>query len=363
MLELDGSEGGGQILRTAVALSGLTLEPFAIRKIRFGRPQPGLKAQHLLAMKLAAEWCAAELDGDSIGSGSLTFRPRTLEPKSCTVEVGTAGSISLVLQALLPLAAFGERKVAIRVKGGTDVEWSPPLDYLAHVLLPHLRPFASVECKLLKRGYYPKGGGIAEFIIEPRLSRASYRDLPAFLAAVKERIAPLDLVERGPAQYIQGVSHASLGLQQARVAERQADAARFYLKDLGVPVRISAEYHDTMSAGSGVTLWARCGDEGEHVLGASSLGGKGIPAEEVGKRAAGALRDEVSAGCCVDAHLADQLVPFLALSGGQLSAREFTDHCLANCATVERFLPVEFSRRETLMSVSRDGQASGLSRA
>lgn len=351
MITLDGSrlEGGGQILRTALALSGLTQEQFSIANIRHGRPKPGLKAQHLTAVNAAAEWCNAEVEGAELGSERLTFSPHGLDVRTLTRDIGTAGSITLLLQALLPLALFGDRKVTLRITGGTDVEWSPPIDYFIHVLLPHLRRFAEIECRVLRRGYYPKGGGEVEVVVNPALSRMSCGSTPAFLEALNEKAGQIQLKERGQLLQIRGVSHASIPLQKAQVAERQSEAARFYLSDLGAPATIAVEYHETLSAGSGITLWGICGQDrsSQFALGGSALGERGITSEEVGKSAALCLKEELLSNAAVDCHLADQLVLFMGLlPGSELAVREVSQHCRSNCHTVQEFLPVRFTIRK-----------------
>lgn len=352
MIALDGSrlEGGGQILRTALALSGLTQQAFSITNIRHSRPSPGLKAQHLTAVNAAAEWCNAKVKGAELGSEKLTFSPNGLEVRTLTKDIGTAGSITLLLQALLPLALFGDRKVTVKLTGGTDVEWSPPIDYFIHVLLPHLRRFADIGCRVLRRGYYPKGGGEVEITVNPALSRMSCSSTPEFLEALNEKTGQIQLKERGQLLQVRGVSHASITLQKAQVAERQSEAARFYLSDIGVPAGISAEYQESLSAGSGITLWGVCGQENspQFALGGSALGERGITSENVGKSAALSLKDELSSNAAVDCHLADQLVLFMGLlPGSELAVREVSQHCKTNCHTVQEFLPVRFVLKKT----------------
>lgn len=352
MITLDGSrlEGGGQILRTALALSGLTQQPFTIRNIRHGRPKPGLKAQHLTAVNAAAEWCNARVKGGEPGSERLTFSPDGLDVRTLTKDIGTAGSITLLLQALLPLALFGDRKVTLRITGGTDVKWSPPIDYFVHVLLPHIRRFADIECRVLRRGYYPKGGGEVEVTVNPALSRMSCSSMPAFLEALNEKTGQIQLKERGQLLQVRGVSHASITLQKAQVAERQAEAARFYLSDLGAPATIAVEYQETLSAGSGITLWGICSQDSspQFALGGNALGERGIISEEVGKSAALALKKELLSNAAVDSHLADQLVLFMGLlPGSELAVREVSHHCRTNCHAVREFLPVRFILRKS----------------
>src|SRR5207245_8328423 len=169
MIEVDGGrgEGGGQLLRMALALSALTDTPVRVARIRAGRPTPGLAAQHVTAINAVAALCEAEVTGVSVGASSIEFRPGKLAAGRFSFDVGTAGSITLVLQALLPVAAAAPGAVRVRLLGGTDVRWSPPIDYFNRVFLPLLRRLgAHADVEVLRRGYYPRGGGIVEAVIE-----------------------------------------------------------------------------------------------------------------------------------------------------------------------------------------------------
>ena len=160
MIEIDGShgEGGGQILRTAVAMSMVNREKVSVSNIRANRPNPGLSHQHLMALKAAEEISDAETEGLKKGSRKITFDPGEIKGGFYRFDIGTAGSITLLLQTVLPPALLCEDQVEIEVKGGTDVKWSPPYDYFENVLLGNLRKMgAEVESELVSRGHYPKG--------------------------------------------------------------------------------------------------------------------------------------------------------------------------------------------------------------
>jgi RNA 3'-terminal phosphate cyclase (ATP) len=162
VIEIDGSfgEGGGQVLRTAVALSALLGREVHIKNIRAKRPNPGLRAQHMTAVKAVAALCDAETIGLEIESTELSFMPRKIVSGSFKFDVGTAGSISLVLQALMPAGAFSSGGTEFEITGGTDVRWSPTIDYVRFVILPMLSRLGyAAELKLIRRGHYPKGGG------------------------------------------------------------------------------------------------------------------------------------------------------------------------------------------------------------
>lgn len=351
IIALDGSylEGGGQILRTALALSALTRKPFSIDGIRKGRPEPGLKNQHLYCIEAMKELCNAKVEDVHVGSESIRFFPGIIKPKMMNINIETAGSVTLVLQSLLIPCILSPGRTRIRMIGGTDVKWSMPIDYLMEVLLPQLKRYAGIEVLLGKRGYYPKGGGIVEVSVKPKYSFEE-----------REQANPIELTEQGKIVHIKGISHASSDLQDAKVAERQAMSAESTLRKLGFPVSIENQYHNTLSTGSGITLWAIFSREKDfdmihHIrLGADSLGEKGKRAEEVGREAAERLIDEISFKAPVDEHLADNLIPYLALmgKGGRIRATKISNHTLTNIYVVEKFLDVKFDVDEKSKAIS-----------
>jgi RNA 3'-phosphate cyclase len=347
MISIDGSylEGGGQIVRTALALSTITHKPFEVNNIRKGRCDSGLKPQHLFCVKALEELCNARIEGAKIGSERIKYKPNKIIGRTLSFDVGTAGSTTLLLQALLLPAMFGDKKVRIKLIGGSDVPWSQPVDYLRNVLFPHLYKYAKIDFSLLRRGYYPKGGGRIDLTVKPKYSLNNYDSFDSFWAELKKSAPKISLVSRGKLLYVKGISHASSELQKAEVAERQARAARMGLSRLGCPVKIDCEYSNSLCAGSGITLWAAFSEKGEldainpHLLGADSLGEKGKRAEVVGTEAAKNLLTEISSKAPVDSYLADQLLPFMALVGSsKIFASKVTQHCRTNVYVIEKFL-------------------------
>lgn len=349
MIKLDGSfgEGGGQIVRTALGLAAITGKPFEVNNIRKGRPKPGLKNQHLFCITGVKELCDAQVDGAFLGSEKIRFVPGGISHKNLTIDVKTAGSITLLLQSLLLPCLFAEKKTKIEIKGGTDVKWSMPIDYFREVFLPQLKRFADIKLSIEKRGYYPKGKGKVIVTIKPKFR-------------LKEKIDKINLTERHNLIQIKGISHASPDLQKANVAERQSNAASLMLKKQGCPVNIRTEYSQTSSIGSGITLWAifsKYKDEidlnNPIILGTDSLGEKGKKAENVGIEASNKLLNEIKSEAAVDKNLADNLIPFLGLIGGKIRTSEITNHTRTNIYVVEKFLDCKFEIKDNIISVLR----------
>lgn len=309
MRVVDGSrgEGGGQVLRTALSLAAAAGEDVRVENVRAGRDEPGLKPQHRACVTALAELFDGETEGATLGSETVVLRPGEPRPGNHHVDVGTAGSVTMLAQALLPACAAAGARFALRLEGGTDVRWSPPWDYLARVHAPLVsRTGVDVRARLKKRGYYPEGGG--------RVRVEVARGPPE----------PADWTERGaPREALVMVHSARL---PDHVPRRIAEAAVAELEDaLDAPVASTVDdAHAGPSTGCGVTCLLRTGGS---VLGRSALGEKGTPSEEVGRTAARRLLTEVEAGGAVDVHQADQLVPYVALSGGgALTVREVSSH-------------------------------------
>jgi len=325
MIEIDGSfgEGGGQVLRTTVALSALLGKEIHVKNIRARRPNPGLRAQHMTAIKAVAALSDAETSGLELGSSDLFFIPRRKTSGSFKFDVGTAGSISLVLQGLMPAAAFSSGGAEFEITGGTDVRWSPPIDYVRFVVLPILSRLGYVaQLKVLRRGHYPKGGGRVSMKVQPC-----------------KGLRPLLLTERSEIKEVHGISH-SVKLP-SHVAQRQASAAEEILKKtdhLNVFVKLetyppAADPH--IAPGSGIVLYT--GEECGTVLGADSVGERGKPAEEVGRQAAKQLVEEIKSGAPVDRHMSDILIPYLAVAEGRSEFRtsQITMHMITNAKIAE----------------------------
>ncbi|MFB6213978.1 MAG: RNA 3'-terminal phosphate cyclase, partial [Candidatus Nanohaloarchaea archaeon] len=265
MIEIDGSKGGGQMLRTSLSLSAITGKPFRMENIRGSRPNPGMKRQHLEAVKAAARLCDAEVEGLQEGSREIVFQPSELSAENFTVNIGTAGSVTLLLDTLLPITTHLDEDLRVDVKGGTDVKWSPTAGYYRHVKLPLLKEYgldASLEVE--RTGFYPAGGG------EIRLETSPYS------------MEPVEIRERGGLEGFEIYSKASRDLQESQVAERQASEVARKLKNshISVPIEKDTRYVETDSTGSSLVLEAVYENS---VAGFDSLGEHGKRSEEVAR--------------------------------------------------------------------------------
>jgi RNA 3'-terminal phosphate cyclase (ATP) len=323
-VEIDGShgEGGGQLLRTAVALSAITGRAVRVKAIRAGRERPGLQAQHLKGVEAVATLCGAKLHGANLGSTDLMFEPGSIRPQPIRIDVGTAGAVSLVLQALVLAAGRAEGKTAVELIGGTHVAWSPPMDYFKEVFCRHLKSIGvEVEVRILAHGFYPRGGGRVQVEIEG-----------------SDKWRPMESDSPGAVQSIAARSVASEELRNARVAERQMEAFKSILP-AAVPEEVA--YVRSLSTGSAVFGRADCASA---FLGADSLGKRGVRAEDVGKEAAMKLKAEIDGGASLDMHAADMMIPYLALASqpSSFTVREMSDHLTSVQWLVRQFIDVEF---------------------
>lgn len=331
---VDGSygEGGGQILRSSLALAAVTGKPVRIVNIRAKRKNPGLRPQHLTAVQAAAAICQAQVEGDVIGSTELRFIPTQLRGGAFLMDVSayqpSAGSGTLVLQTVLPALLFAPAPSSVRiVRCGTHVPFSPSAHYLALVFLPTIRRMgAEVSFQLVKAGWFPAGGG----------------ELNARITPLATPLQPLSWTERGALQRIVVVSVLS-NLPRS-IAVRQANQAVNRLLAMGIPQRlIEVDIGDLPSPSTGTAVLIVVETE-TGVAGFSALGEKGKPAERVADEAVDAFTAHWRTDAPVDPHLADQLVLFMALADGHSAIRTstLTLHTATHIWLIEQFLPVRF---------------------
>ena len=320
-IDVDGSqgEGGGQILRTAVAFSAIQHRPVRVSNIRAGRDTPGLKRQHVSALEVLTRVFGGELSGAKEGSSTIAFVPGKLRLDTLSLDMGTAASITLVLQAVVPAVALSGSRLTLDLTGGTDVPWSPTLDYFRYVVRDaYSRAGIRFEVTALRRGYYPRGGGKVTAVVDPCAS-VSRLDLTA-----KKPVAGAVLLSR-------------CGRLPRHVADRQLSSASRLLEASGVPVlRSDVSEEDADSPGSSLLAYFNGGGV---FFGSDAIGARGKPAEAVGEEAAKKFLSEAKSGACVDSHLADMLVPLLSLANGESRVRvpEVTPHLKSGLDLAEQF--------------------------
>lgn len=323
MITIDGShgEGGGQILRLSVALSAVTQEPISVTNIRHNRPSPGLKPQHVMAINSVAKICHARVEGNTVGSSVITFYPGDIKGGSYSFDIGTAGSITLVMQACIIPSLFADQKIDINITGGTDVKWAPPWDYFNHVFLPHLQNMnIKIRGHLVNRGYYPRGGGKATVVIDP---------VDTF-----KPLIPRDT------KNIQVKGIVNMANLPSHIGDRIKKSAVDTLAAQHIPADIDIILEQSSSVGVGLVLWTQDGS----ILGADCLGEKGISSEKVGSLAASRLLSEIQSGATLDIYAVDQMLPYLALSKkGFFFCRDISPHASTEMCLLKKFINKDFS--------------------
>jgi RNA 3'-terminal phosphate cyclase (ATP) len=320
MLKIDGSlgEGGGQVLRSCLALSALTGTPFEIEKIRANRKKPGLMRQHLTAAEAMAKICGAEMDGATPGSQRLRFRPGAVRPGEYAFAVGTAGSASLVLQTVLPSLLVASAPSHLIIEGGTHNPMAPPFEFLERSFLSVVnRMGPTITARLEKWGFYPAGGGRLSVDIEPCSG-----------------LQPITMRERGPVTAIS--AEAVVANLPVTIAQRELDVVREALALDRVQLQAKSVAH-AQGRGNVVTIEVASSDHREVF---TAFGAPGLPAAEVATTAAREVQEYLSCGQPVSHHLADQLLIALAMSGGgAFRTGAPSQHARTNMEIVGRFLP------------------------
>lgn len=349
MIEIDGSygEGGGQILRTALALSAVTKKPCYISNIRKNRENPGIGVQHLVGMQALAKLFNAKIEGDKVGSKEIIFEPSNIFLKEIEVKIETAASITLILQMLLLPILVGPHSVKIKIKGGaTDTFFSPTIDYFRYVFLPMLekiimllpsRRDAELRVDILRRGFYPKGGAEVGNYISP--------------INFSQKAKEIDYTKRGELKRILVISGASTSLKERKVAERQLNGAHhtpLFYKKAHLPIETKTEYYESFCPESQITI---IGEFENTIMGTSALGKPQKSSEEVGKEAAMNFLKETRRDSAVDSHLADQILPYIAVftKSAKITTSEVTLHAKTNMWVIEKFVKGKFKVKNNVI--------------
>ncbi|XP_058833929.1 RNA 3'-terminal phosphate cyclase [Topomyia yanbarensis] len=308
IMDIDGSlyEGGGQILRMALCFSVLCKKPVRIYNIRGGRKKPGLMAQHTKSIELLRDISNARVTGLQIGSMEIVFHPGDIGAGKFIAHVQTAGSISLLMQAVLPVAIFGSGSITLDLKGGTNVDMAPQVDFMTEIFRPNLEKFgATFDFDLLRRGYFPKGGGHCIVHIN------SVRSL-----------RPVTLIDVGTIDRCFGWSFVS-GAVPMRVAKDMADGAKNVLKRISRDEIKIDEYKESVDMAvdncSGIILGIETSTG--MVMGGATLGNRQRDSFRTGEEAANEIKSAFELRACVDRHVQDMVVVLMALANGQSKLR------------------------------------------
>jgi len=329
MIKIDGShgEGGGQILRSTLTLSAILGKPVEIFNIRAGRKKTGLQPQHLTGVRAVAEICNGKLEGDNLLSQRIVFHPGKIQSGDYEFDVmrvkSSAGSTGMIFQQIAPVLAFGDKESKVVLKGGTQTEWAPPIDYLQDIFLPTVAKMglhANIEVE--RWGWYPIGQGIVKAKVQP----------------IKNRLKAIELNERGKLKRFFGISLVSrLPLS---IAERERDQALNKLRPQVPEPQIETKSVPSLGTGNYFCLVAEFENA---VAGFNSLGKIGKRAEKVANETVDQFIKFYKSKACIEKHLADQLILYMALADGKSSfTSEITNHILTNSWVIEQFLPVKF---------------------
>jgi RNA 3'-terminal phosphate cyclase (ATP) len=349
MIEISGDilEGGGQILRNSISLATVANKSIRISNIRAKRSKPGLRAQHMNAINAIAKIADAKVSGLTLGSNEIFFNPKSIKGGSFRIDIGTAGSSSLVLQALMPVVAYSSNNVDIEIKGGTNTINAPPIEYTQKVLLPIISKMGFKGfIDLRRRGFYPKGQGIINARFEP-----------------VKKINPIQLTEFGEVATIYGISHSSN--LPPHIAERMAKSASIVLAEKGysnvnikIEVLRSGDTKCALDSGCELILLAELSSGS--IIGTNLLGKIGKSAERVGIEAAENLLAQLKKVAPVDKYLADQLIPYMSIADGRskIMTTELTLHTLTCIEVSKRILNIDFrvkGEQGELASIECDG--------
>ncbi|MFC1507142.1 RNA 3'-terminal phosphate cyclase [Thermoproteota archaeon] len=332
MVEIKGDmlEGGGQLLRISTAISAIMKNPLTITNIRANRTPPGLRAQHLNAVKAIGRLTSAEIEGLTIGSNQIKFTPKISVGGNLTIDIQTAGSTSLVLQALMPVMAFSPEPVSLELSGGTNNSKAPAIDYVQNVVMPIINKMGyqgSVD--LLKRGFYPRGMGRIIASCNPI-----------------EKLKPIILTEMGTPVKLWGLAYSCR--LPSHISERMAKSAQKLLAQEGYDATIiteSLKERDnkcSIDPGCGIILFSSLSSGG--ILGSDALGKLGKPAEKVGEEAASQMLHSLEQSAPIDRFLSDQLIIYAALADdkSEIKVTELTLHTLTCIELCKQLLGTTF---------------------
>jgi RNA 3'-phosphate cyclase len=330
--EVDGSqgEGGGQILRTALGLATILRKSLKITNIRTNRPNPGLRPQHITVVKALAQISKASISPLKLGQTTLVFQPHEIRGNSFVFDIGTAGSVSLLLQSMIPVLCWAKKRTELTLYGGTNNPLAPPIDNIQTVVVPILSLLGvKGSVRLIKRGFYPKGGGIVKCTFQPL-----------------NQILPLKLHHYDSVSKIYGIAYSAR--LPCHIVQRMAEKVKSILQVERLMCHITTECLQASdsrcahSPGTGICLYAELVPFGR--LGSDMLGERGLSAERVGSMTASNLLFQLRSRAPIDKFLGDQLIPLLALASGTSIIRvsELTSHTTTCIEITEQLTNAQF---------------------
>nr|CAH8838715.1 unnamed protein product [Trichobilharzia regenti] len=338
IISVDGSklEGGGQILRSAVAISAITGRPVEVCNIRAGRSNPGLSNQHLAALEISAKVCSGSLTSCALGSTKIALTPGQITPGSYEADAKTAGSVSLMLQAVGPILAFASGPSEVILRGGTDASFAPPIDFMNKVTSNYFKRLGlNYELQVIRRGFYPQGGGIVKVLISP----------------VQGSLTAISLLELGSVQSISGYSFVAGKVPERVAHEMKTEASRCIGR---LFPKCSVDIHsfresDDRCQGNVATFMYMLHTSTDCILAVSGISApRGPSHKQLVSEAFESLYKYVEIGACCDEHIQDQLIIPMALAKGksQIRTGPLTMHTKTVIYVAELMLGVKFEIQE-----------------
>ena len=343
MIYVDGAQksGSGTIVRFAVGLATLLGEELHLTNIRAKRDKPGLRPQHLKAIQALKQICQGSLDGGEIGAKEIRFKPgRGVKGGYYEWDIGTAGSTTLLVMTLLPVACFSGKAVSFKICGGLFQDFAPSAYHMQYVLFPMLTEMGiTAKLSIIRPGYVPSGGGVIEVVMEP----------------VAEKIKPVRLPDQGDVTEIRGIALSS-HLKERRVSERMVEKCNEVLAAKGHLAQIEI-VHDTLALQRGAALAIYAKTSSGCIIGADRAGEPRRTSEDIGRYVARNLVDDLATGATVDRYLADQLIFYAALADGVSEYRipRLTEHVETNLWLVESVLGAKTEVNNNLVRIQGIG--------
>lgn len=341
MFEIDGSQksGSGTIVRCSTAIASLLKKDLHLYNTRIKRPKPGLRPQHLNAIKACCQICNGKLEGGSVGSMEFTYKPgRTIQGGSYSFSIGTAGSTTMLAQTILPLLCFADKPSKVNISGGLFQDFAPGAYHIKYVLFPLLsRMGITANIEVIKPGYVPRGKGIIKLTIDP----------------VKQKLKPLNLTTQGKVTSIKGIAISS-HLKERKVSERMAEACNQTLSKLGYQADIESIYDNSaIQRGAALSIYATT-DTG-CIIGSDMAGALGRSSEYIGKQVANRLIEDIKTQATVDKFTADQLILYAALSDGETEyvIPKMTEHIESNLWLIEKMLGAKTKLKNNHLKIKK----------